>query len=124
MVGFVPLRVAVRRVTCAEGRADGVDAEALCAAADGGVQEAEAGGAALRVLGVQVEEVRFTPDGHKLVKHGFLLSSLQSGYVSPRFRGFQGGLGLVQGGSDPDQDFLLGRGLRCLIFILNNNFEV
>lgn len=76
MAGFAPLRAAFRRVTCAEGRADGVDAEALCAAAIGGVQEAEAGGAALRVVGVQVEEAQFTPDGHKLVKHAFPVSTL------------------------------------------------
>lgn len=43
-------------ITSLEGGADGVDAVALGAAAHRRVLEAEAGQAALRVVGVQVEE--------------------------------------------------------------------
>lgn len=39
-----------------------MEAEALRPLTDGGVLETEAGGAALRVTGVQVEEAQFTPE--------------------------------------------------------------
>lgn len=48
-------------VTVGEGGGDGVNAESLGAVADGRVLKAEAGRAALRVMGVQVEESQLTP---------------------------------------------------------------
>ncbi len=42
-----------------------MDTEAFGAVTHRRVLEAEAGGAALRVVGVQVEVTQFTPDGHK-----------------------------------------------------------
>lgn len=48
-------------VTSVEGGGDGVDAVSISAVAYRRVLEAEAGGAALRVAGVQVKITKFTP---------------------------------------------------------------
>ena len=61
---FPPCAWPAGGVTSAEGGADGVDAEAFGAVAHRRVLEAEAGRAALRVVGVQVEVTQLTPDGH------------------------------------------------------------
>lgn len=52
------------QLTSAEAGGDGVDAEAVGALAHRRVLEAEAGGAALRVVLVQVKVTQFTPEGH------------------------------------------------------------
>lgn len=59
-------RAGVKRLTSVEGGRDGVYAVASCTLAHGGMMEAEARCASLRIVGVQVEEAEFTPEWHTI----------------------------------------------------------
>lgn len=57
----------VKRLASIKGGRDGVYAVAFCTLTHGGMMEAEARRASLRIVGVQVEEAEFTPEWHKRV---------------------------------------------------------